>query len=188
MATEKTIEVMATELPEEFLVKAEEAYEEEDNTTFGKGGKRRHKGRAARRKQTANYKSRQKDRANTAAKNAAKREAKANDSNGFRVERASGEKMPVPAEAMRAEALSKMAGKYKTPREKMLEKKAELQRVADQWKAKADEAMEQVCAFEVSKDRYNISKLEELRRKANDLKFNADEAQKAADDVIVDVD
>ena len=177
---EQAVDMADAEFPEEILEE-----EGEGSAIYGKGGKRRHNGRAGRRIQTAGYKSRLKERADSAMKNSAKRAEEDEKTKGFKVDKDTGEKKQIKSATSRHENLSKMAGKYKTKKEKLLEQKKELQRVADGWKAKADEALQELEVFKASHNRFDETKQMELESKANDFVAKAKKAQEAADYVII---
>lgn len=157
---------------------------EDDSETFEKDDKGRHTGRSSRRRKTALYKGRMRDRADCANKNLPKREAEDGKNNKFRVDKTTGDKIYVSSSAMsRHGNLTKEAEKYKTKAEKAAEAKESLQREANVWKERADKAIEAVKA--AKKAYASEDELAELRAKADRLSAKAKEVQEAADAIKV---
>lgn len=182
--TEVTTEEVATMNRENEAAFNEKVYENDvkaEKTTFGKGGARRQKGRKARRKKTAQYKGRLKERAQSAENSLKKRKDEVEKNNGIKKDKNTGETIPLTGVARHAK-LSSKAGKYKTPEEKFEEKKAELQRIADMWKQRADEAVKELKDFINSDCRFDEAKLRELQATVNELNEKAVKAQQVADE------
>lgn len=154
----------------------------DEKTTFGKGGARRQKGRNARRKKTAQYKGRLKERAQSAENSLNKRKEEAEKNNGVKKDKNTGKKTPLTGVTRHAK-LSSKAGKYKTPDEKMEEKKTELQKVADMWKQRAEEATKELEDFMNGDSRFDEVMLKKLQATVNELNEKAVNAQKAVDEV-----